>query len=60
MKSGIYALVNDETGKMYVGRSIDLDKRKRTHFWALRNGRHPNSHLQRAWNGGSKVFFPDP
>ena len=57
MKSGIYALVNDETGKVYVGRSIDLDKRKRTHFWALRNGQHPNSHLQRAWNGGARFSF---
>ena len=31
-ESGIYALVNRENGKRYVGRSVDLRKRKITHL----------------------------
>lgn len=57
MSSGIYALVNKETGMRYIGQSVDLDKRKTTHFWELKNGRHKNSHLQRAWNKGERFEF---
>lgn len=57
MRSGIYALVNKETGMRYIGQSVDLGKRKTTHFWELRNGRHRNSHLQRAWDKGERFDF---
>lgn len=56
-KAGIYALVNKENGKRYVGRSVDLEKRKNTHLWMLKNGRHPNCHLQRAWDNGQRFEF---
>lgn len=56
-ESGIYALVNRENGKRYVGRSVDLEKRRKTHLWALKNGRHANNHLQRAWNQGQRFDF---
>ena len=56
-RSGIYALVNKKTGKMYIGRSINLHKREMTHLWNLRNNRHPNCHLQRAWNNGDRFDF---
>lgn len=57
MNSGIYALVNRRNEKMYIGRSIDLHKRKTTHLWNLKNNRHPNIHLQRAWNNGDRFDF---
>ena len=56
-KSGIYSITNIENGKRYIGRSINLQKRKETHFWALKNNRHANCHLQRAYNGGQKFKF---
>lgn len=57
MKSGIYSLINRENGKRYIGRSVDVKKRKNEHFGALKRGRHPNVHLQRAWNNGARFDF---
>ena len=57
MKSGIYSLVNRENGKRYIGQSVDVRKRKNEHFGALKSGRHPNVHLQRAWNNGARFDF---
>lgn len=57
MNSGIYALVNKQNGKRYVGRTVNLNKRKTTHFWMLENNKHPNKHLQRAWNDGQEFYF---
>lgn len=56
-ESGIYKLVNRNDGKIYVGQSVDLEKRKRTHFWLLRENKHFNPRLQRAWNRGDKFDF---
>ena len=56
-QAGIYALVNKDNGKIYVGRTVDLEKRKKTHFWMLSKNRHPNCHLQRAWNQGQRFDF---
>lgn len=57
MNSGIYALVNKDNGKRYVGRTVDFHKREVTHFWLLRNNRHFNRHLQSAWNKGERFDF---
>lgn len=57
MNTGIYSLTNEKNGKRYIGQSRDLKKRKTTHFWALKNNRHPNKHLQRAWNLGDTFRF---
>lgn len=57
MNSGIYSITNCENGKRYIGRTVDFDKRKAMHFWQLENNRHPNNHLQRAWNDGQKFEF---
>ena len=48
--SGIYKIVNNVNGKVYVGSSGDMVKRKRSHYCYLRAGKHPNKHLQSAWN----------
>jgi group I intron endonuclease len=57
MKTGIYAIKNLANGKVYVGQSVNLDKRKQNHFWALEYGNHFNSHLQKAFNKYGKNNF---
>lgn len=49
MNSGIYTITNNTNGHRYVGSSVDLKKRFRDHHHYLRNEKHDNSHLQRAW-----------
>jgi len=55
--SGIYKITNMSNGKMYIGSSKNLTKRKREHFWSLRKGNHINSYLQNAWNKYGELFF---
>ena len=50
MKSGIYKITNKINGKIYIGSSVDLKRRINEHFWELKNNRHPNIHLQYAYN----------
>lgn len=50
MTSGIYCIKNINDGKMYIGQSVDVDKRWQTHKWLLKNNNHFNVHLQRAYN----------
>lgn len=47
---GIYKITCTTTGKIYVGSSVNLQKRKRDHFGYLRKNNHQNSYLQRAFN----------
>lgn len=49
-KSGIYIIRNLVNGKVYVGSSVDLCRRKEQHLSDLRRGSHINAHLQRAYN----------
>lgn len=50
MKSGIYKIINPTNNKIYVGSSMDLDKRQFSHFNKLKLNNHANIHLQRAYN----------
>lgn len=50
MESGIYSIGNKVNGKIYIGSSFNLEKRRSQHFSNLRHARHGNIHLQRAWN----------
>jgi len=57
MKSGIYEILNGETGTWYRGQSIDIEKRLSQHRKSLQNGTHYNAHLQRSWDKwGEEVF----
>lgn len=57
MTIGIYSIVNDVNGKMYIGLSVDIERRVYAHKWLLTNRRHYNPHLQSAWTKyGSKNF----
>lgn len=53
----IYVLQCQNTNKVYVGSARNGNKRLRNHFNALRNGRHENSYLQRAWNKYGEANF---
>jgi group I intron endonuclease len=48
--SGIYAICSSTTGRKYIGSSSRIQQRWSEHRRSLRNGDHPNIHLQRAWN----------
>lgn len=51
--SGIYKIINKVNGKYYVGSSENIfgsDGRFYFHKWGLRNNKHYNEHLQRAYN----------
>jgi len=50
MNGGIYQIINLINGKRYVGSSVNLEKRRGTHWYLLRKGIHYNKHLQAAWN----------
>ena len=47
--SGIYKITNTATGKCYVGSAVNLPRREKEHFIALRKGKHHSKHLQRAY-----------
>lgn len=48
--SGIYEIVNTVNGHKYIGSSCNIKKRLESHFYTLKNQKHKNILLQRAWN----------
>lgn len=56
MVCGIYKIVNDDNGKIYVGSSKDINKRWEQHLRELNTGKHHSAKLQHAWNkSGNKL-----
>lgn len=47
---GVYAWINTANGKVYVGSATNVARRKYHHTRLLTKHKHPNSHLQAAWN----------
>lgn len=54
--TGIYKITNTENGKIYIGQSINISHRQSCHFFDLKNNRHKNCHLQRAYNLNPNAF----
>jgi len=55
--SGVYAITNLETGKVYIGSTINFNYRWGRHRDDLRHNHHHNIHLQRSWNKyGEEIF----
>jgi len=54
---GIYQIRNLINGKVYIGSSIDIDKRWKKHVRELKNLIHPNQHLQSSWNKYGEESF---
>ena len=55
--SGIYAIVNKKSGRSYIGSSINIEKRWKTHLRSLRKNTHHNIFLQRAFNKYGEIVF---
>ena len=57
--SGVYEILNTETGKRYIGSSNNIYLRWRSHSHGLNANRHINKYLQYAWNkyGVDKFMF---
>lgn len=47
---GVYIINNKLNGHNYVGSSVNIKKRFSRHKTELRQNKHPNRYLQRAWN----------
>ena len=57
MAAGIYCIKNVVNGRVYVGQSSDLFRRRKQHFEALKHGEHKNKPMQMDWNRyGSRAF----
>ncbi len=56
---GIYRIRNLVNGKIYIGSSLNLRRRKLVHFSCLRGGYHDNVRLQGSFNkhGGDSFVF---
>jgi group I intron endonuclease len=51
MNGGVYQIINlTDPTKFYIGSAMNLNQRRDRHWFELRNNRHSNEHLQRAWN----------
>lgn len=47
---GIYKITNEDTGKVYIGESMNIDRRWKEHKEDLNNNTHTNKKLQNDWN----------
>ena len=56
MVSGIYRIICRKNGKVYIGQSQDLGRRKIEHWTALLKNKHPNIRLQRDFNNFGVSF----
>ncbi len=55
--SGIYKITCTANKRTYVGSAINLRRRRKDHFSKLRENKHSNLHLQRAWNKYGEQSF---
>lgn len=49
IKSGIYRILNNANGKLYVGSAVNFNRRFCRHKRLLNANEHPNQYLQNAW-----------
>lgn len=54
---GIYRILNEKTGKFYIGSAKNCRRRSYEHFSMLERGIHPCVPLQRSWNKHSAACF---
>lgn len=58
-KCGIYMILNKINSHVYIGSSVNYDKRKQTHNNSLTKNKHHSLYLQRSWNlyGSDNFLF---
>jgi hypothetical protein len=57
MKGGIYKIVNPIANAVYIGQTIDFERRWKEHLRELKQDSHSNSRLQELWNESSEECF---
>lgn len=57
LQSGVYAIVNEANGRMYIGSTIDLCTRLQSHQYMLKSNSHHNMRLQHDYNNGCNFRF---
>lgn len=57
MTCGVYKIINKVNGHVYVGSSVNIERRHTQHFYLLGVGRHHSRYLQAAWNKYGKNQF---
>jgi group I intron endonuclease len=55
--SGVYQITNKINKKVYIGSSVDIDKRWIAHKYSLNLNKHHNMYLQRAWQKYTEEDF---
>lgn len=55
--SGIYSIINNVNGKMYIGQSLDVKARIRCHRYQLKKGIHGNNYLLSSYNVHGAASF---
>lgn len=55
--SGIYQIKNLINGKIYIGSAVSFSDRWKVHRFDLRNNKHHNKYLQRAWDKYNEENF---
>lgn len=53
----VYCLLHVPTGKIYIGKSVDIHHRRKDHLAMLETGTHHCEGLQRLWNESSPSDF---
>lgn len=56
-KSGVYSITHIESGRQYIGSSIDICARWRCHVRMLKNGTHHTKKLLRVWAKYDEAAF---
>lgn len=56
-RGGVYMIRNNQNGRVYVGRAVNIQKRWTQHRHHLRAGTHHNKPLQNAWNKYGESAF---
>lgn len=54
---GIYLIRNKVNNHVYVGKSVNLVRRRKAHWSELRNNKHYNAKLQAAWRKYGEQSF---
>jgi group I intron endonuclease len=58
-RMGVYAILNNITGKVYIGKAFSFLDRFNLHYCLIRAGKHSNTVLQRSYDkyGGNNFHF---
>ncbi|PJW18904.1 GIY-YIG nuclease family protein [Geobacillus sp. WSUCF-018B] len=54
---GVYAIINRNNRKMYIGRSKNILARCEAHAWKLKTGNHGCDELQEDFDFGNQIDF---